>query len=212
VALCAAAACLAVAAAVPVAGAAVPGDSSVVPVTKQPQDRLAVGDSVMLGAKRDLKALGFATVDAVESRQSYDGPHLLRKRGDALPTNVVVHLGTNGTFPLDVCKKIVKVAGPSRRVFFVTIKVPRSWQTGNNKVIHACDAAFKDDRVHVIDWNAAAVGHPSWFWTDHIHLRPEGAHAFAKLIDTSVDQAVLAARRAAVAAASGSGNAGTQGR
>ena len=34
------------------------------------KDRYALGDSVMLGAKGDLKDLGFAVVDAAESRQA----------------------------------------------------------------------------------------------------------------------------------------------
>jgi hypothetical protein len=173
------------------------------------RDRYALGDSVMLGAKSALKGLGFAVVDAKESRQAYDGPRLLRQRGAALPTNVVVHLGTNGTFPLDVCKSIVHAAGADRRVFFVTVKVPRSWQTGNNQVIHACDASFAADRVHVIDWKAASANHDGWFWGDHIHLRPAGALAFALLIDGSVDKAIADAHKAAVNSAGGSGVAGT---
>lgn len=203
------AACLAMSLVVPIADAAVPGRPGFDVETRQPKDRFALGDSVMLGAKSVLKGLGFATVDAVESRQAYDGPRLLRKRGAGLPTNVVVHLGTNGTFPLNVCKKIVKAAGPTRRVFFVTVFVPRTWQRSNNKIIRECDAAFKKDRVHVIDWNAAVSGHPSWLWSDHIHLRPAGARAFAHLIDVTVDKAIRDAHRSAVGAAGGTGSAGT---
>jgi len=173
------------------------------------KDRFALGDSVMLGAKRDLKGLGFAIVDAVESRQAYAGPGLIKQHGGNLPTNVVVHLGTNGTFPLSVCKKIVDTVGPNHRVFFVTIHVPRSWQKGNNKVIRECDAAFADDRVHVIDWNGLANAHPKWLYHDRTHLKPAGARAFADLINSSVDQAVKAAHRKAVGSAGGSGSAGT---
>jgi lysophospholipase L1-like esterase len=173
------------------------------------KDRFALGDSVMLGAKGDLKALGFATVDATESRQAYSGPALLRKRGTSLPTNVVIHLGTNGTLPLDVCKSMVKAVGPDRRVFFVTIHVPRSWEASNNKVIRACDAAFGADRVHVIDWDKAVSSHPGWLYSDGTHLRPTGAAAFAHLIDGSVDTAVRQARIDAINGASGSVSAGS---
>jgi hypothetical protein len=173
------------------------------------KDRYALGDSVMLGAKSNLKGKGFVIVDAAESRQAYKGPSLLRKRGASLPTNVVVHLGTNGTFPLSVCKKIVTTAGPKRRVFFVTVHVPRSWQKPNNKVIRACDAAFAADRVHVIDWNAAVKQHPKWLYSDHTHLRPSGAKGFAALIDANVDNAVAAAHKRAVDAAGGTGSAST---
>jgi len=177
--------------------------------TSHPKDRFALGDSVMLGAKKDLKGLGFAIVDAVESRQAYAGPGLIKQRGGNLPTNVVVHLGTNGTFPLSVCKKIVDTVGPDHRVFFVTIHVPRSWQKGNNQVIHQCDAAFADDRVHVIDWNSLANAHPKWLYHDHTHLKPAGARAFADLINSSVDQAIKVAHRRAVGSAGGTGSAGT---
>jgi len=192
-----------------ISGAGAASAAPTQPAATQGKDRFAVGDSVMLGAKSALKDKGFAIVDAVESRQAYDGPALLRKRGTGLPKNVVVHLGTNGTFPLSVCKKIVSTAGPSRRVFFVNVHVPRSWQKSNNHVIRECDASFAADRVHIIDWNSAAKAHPKWLYGDHIHLRPSGAKGFARLIDTNVDQAIAAAHKKAVDAATGSGSAGT---
>ena len=174
------------------------------------RDRYAIGDSVMLGARSALKDTGFR-VDATESRQAYVGPALLRKAGGSLPENVVVHLGTNGTFPLSTCKSIVKAAGPERRVFLVNVFVPRSWQDSNNAVIRECDRAFASDRVHVIDWNGAASRHRSWFYSDRIHLKPSGGEAFAALLDDSVDNAVRDARSAALARASGSGTAGLEG-
>lgn len=198
-------ACAVTLSAVPIAHAAMP---TTVPVKAQ-QDRYALGDSVMLGAKQNLKGRGFDIVDAKESRQAYDGPSLIRSRGSSLPTNVVVHLGTNGTYPLDVCKSIVKVAGPERRVFLVTVHVPRSWKKGNNQVIKDCDAAFAADRVHVIDWDGQATQHPEWLWGDNIHLRPAGAKAFARLLDSSVDAAIAAAHTAAIINAGGTGSAGT---
>ncbi len=61
---------------------------------------MAIGDSVMLGAKSQLKAAGVRKVDAAVSRQASVGPGLVRERGAALPEHVVVHLGTNGTYTL----------------------------------------------------------------------------------------------------------------
>lgn len=174
------------------------------------KDRYAIGDSVMLGARTALKDTGFR-VDATESRQSYAGPALVRKKGSTLPENVVIHLGTNGSFPLSTCKSIVRAAGPDRRVFLVTIFVPRSWQDPNNAVIRQCDRAFAADRVHVIDWNGAASRHRSWFYSDRIHLKPEGGRAFARLLDDSVNNAVRNARSDALAKASGTGTARLEG-
>ena len=171
------------------------------------RDRYAIGDSVMLGARSDLQRSGFG-VDATESRQAYKGPSLLRKRGGRLPANVVVHLGTNGTYPLATCKALVKAAGPDRRVFLVTVHVDRSWEKANNAVIRQCDEAFAADRVHVIDWDKAASRHPGWLYPDGIHLRPAGSAAFAALLDDAVSGAVTDARVAALASAAGTGNAG----
>lgn len=175
-----------------------------------PKDRYAIGDSVMLGARTALKETGFR-VDATESRQAYVGPALVRKKGADLPENVVVHLGTNGTFPLSTCKSIVRAAGADRRVFLVNVFVPRSWQDSNNAVIRQCNEAFAPDRVHVIDWNAAASAHRGWFYGDRIHLKPAGGEAFARLLDDSVTNAVRDARSTALANASGSGTAGLEG-
>jgi hypothetical protein len=174
------------------------------------RDRYAIGDSVMLGARTALKDTGFR-VDATESRQAYAGPALLRKAGAALPENVVVHLGTNGTFPLATCKSIVKAAGPDRRVFLVNVFVPRSWEDSNNAVIRECDGAFASDRVHIIDWNGAASRHRNWFYSDRIHLKPAGGEAFAPLLGDAVDSAVTRARADDLARASGSGTAGLEG-
>ncbi|MCX6433534.1 MAG: hypothetical protein NTX29_12365 [Actinobacteria bacterium] len=173
------------------------------------RDRYAIGDSVMLGAKGDLQKSGFA-VNATESRQAYKGPSLLRQRGAQLPTNVVVHLGTNGTYPLATCKALVKAAGPDRRVFLVTVHVPRSWEKSNNAAIRRCDEAFPADRVHVVDWDRAASTHPKWLYSDGTHLRPAGSAAFASLLDDAVNGAVADARAAALASAAGTGKAGLQ--
>lgn len=174
------------------------------------KDHFAVGDSVMLGAAEELRSLGFA-VDATESRQAYKGPALIRQRAARLPANVIVHLGTNGTFPLETCRRIVKLAGPERRVFFVNISVPRSWEKGNNKVLAACDASFPADRVHVIDWKSAVAAHPRWLYSDHIHLNAAGQQGFARLIDGTVDDVVARARAQALENASGTGKADTLG-
>jgi hypothetical protein len=148
--------------------------------------RVAIGDSVMEGAASQLRARGFK-VNTDISRQFYVGDDIVRSYGSSLPRNVVVHLGTNGTVQVSDCKRIVRIAGTSRRVFLVTNKVPRSWQNGNNAALRSCDAAFPGDRVVLVDWYSASRNRPGYFWSDGHHLRPEGALAFARLIDAAVD-------------------------
>lgn len=136
----------------------------------------------MLGAKGELKRRGY-TVNAAVSRQAYSAPAMVRKRSSSLPRNVVVHLGTNGTFPLETCKRIVMNAGKSRRVFMLTVAVRRSWERSNNAVIRRCAEAFPAGRVTVVDWKALASRHPSWFYSDGVHLKSAGALGYARLID-----------------------------
>lgn len=149
-------------------------------------DAIAIGDSVMLGAKAQLRERGVQVVDAAVSRQAATGPGLLRKRGAKLPEHVVVHLGTNGTYTLKMCKQLVRAAGKERRVYLVTVKVPRKWESVNNEMLRKCDSAFRSDRVVLLDWNFVATKNPSYLYADGVHLRPEGARAFARMIERAV--------------------------
>ncbi len=149
-------------------------------------DAITVGDSVQLGAKWVLLKKGVDIVDAKVNRQASTGPGLLRKRGKKLPTNVVIHLGTNGSYSLEDCKDMVKIAGPDRRVFLLTISVPRRWEKVNNDTIRRCARAFPAGRVTIIDWKAATTAHPSWLYSDHTHLPPAGAKGYARLIQQAI--------------------------
>jgi hypothetical protein len=146
---------------------------------------ITIGDSVMLGAKWVLQKDGIDVVDAQKNRQASTAPGLLKKRGSNLPTNVVVHLGTNGTFTAENCSDIIAAAGPTRRVFFLTLSVPRKWEATNNAVIRKC-VASSPGRAFVIDWNAAAAQHPKWVYSDRTHLRPAGAKGYSRMIEQAV--------------------------
>ena len=141
----------------------------------------------MLGAKGQLQADGFR-VDATVSRQFYSGDDVLRAYGSSAPRNIVIHLGTNGTVTLTDCRRIVDIAGPGRRVFLVTNRVPRSWQNSNNATLRRCDASFAGDRVWLVDWYAHSAGHSSWLYGDGYHLPPSGQRAYADLVDSMVDR------------------------
>jgi lysophospholipase L1-like esterase len=67
------------------------------------------------------------------------------------------------------------------RVVFITVRVGRSWEAGNNEVIRSMPARWGEN-VRVADWHAASTGHSEFFVSDGIHLRPEGAQVFANII------------------------------
>lgn len=153
-----------------------------------PKGRIIIGDSVTGMNTAALKSRGFR-VDYSVSRQFSELPGILRSYGSRLPKNVVVHLGTNGTISLNDCRAAVKRAGSKRTVFFVTVRVPRSWENSNNSTLRACDKSFKGKRVRIIDWHKLSDKNPSWFYSDGYHPRESsGAIKYANLIDRKVDR------------------------
>jgi hypothetical protein len=151
-----------------------------------PAGRFALGDSVMLGARDELRALGFV-VDAVESRRYDDAAPILRRRAvnGHLPINVIIHLGTNGLLEGVDCDRAVRAAGTRRHVFLVTLKVPRPYREPNNARLRAC--ANRHDNASVIDWYGYSRHHAAWFYSDGFHLTSSGQQAYAAFIDRSVD-------------------------
>ena len=103
---------------------------------------LTVGDSVMLGAKWQLQHRGVA-VDAKESRFPRAGVDVVRSRTARVrPTDVVIHLGTNGQLVQRDCRALVRAAAGAERVYLMTIKAPRDYARRNNAVIRSC-ATFR---------------------------------------------------------------------
>ena len=135
-----------------------------------------------------LKDRGFR-VDTTVSRQFSEVTGVMSRYGSGLPRNVVVHLGTNGTISLSTCQQVVRSAGASRTVFFVTVKVPRSWQDSNNATLRKCVSSFPASRARLIDWHRLSANKPQWFYSDGYHPKEStGAIAYAKLIDSAVDR------------------------
>lgn len=154
-----------------------------------PPEVVAVGDSVMLGARWELERRD-VDVDAVKSRSARVGIDIPGR-----PDDVVIHLGTNGPMTLRECRRLVGSAPKGARVHLVTLAAPRRWIAGNNMVLRACaQAAGRDRFVRLIDWEAAVREHPGWVYSDGIHLRPEGAKGYARLLLSSVRQARAATR------------------
>lgn len=147
--------------------------------------RLGIGDSVMLGAKQELRARGFSIVDAVVSRQFYRAPALVRywRRRGRLPKDVVIHLGNNGTVGLSDCYHAVRAAG-RRNVFLVNLKVPRSWRVEDNHRLRRCAKRFPN--AHLIDWYRHSHDRPGWFASDGYHLSGRGRIAYARFIKREI--------------------------
>lgn len=147
--------------------------------------RLGIGDSVMLGAREELHARGFGIVDAVKSRQFSSAAGRVRywKGAGKLPKNVVIHLGNNGIVLRSDCAHAVQAAG-RRRVFLVTLKVPRQWRIVDNRRLRRCARRFGN--AYLVDWYRHSHDHPGWFARDGYHLTGSGAAAYAGLISRRI--------------------------
>ena len=149
---------------------------------------LAIGDSVMEGAERSIEALpglSKVSVDAVKSRQFQQGELVLEQYAalKALPGTVVVALGTNGRVSPAVLDQMMRTVG-DRQVFFVTVRVPRPWESEVNTSLRAMPSRWPN--AHVIEWHDFANSHNDWFVNDGFHLTAAGQLAYAQLIGASV--------------------------
>jgi peptidoglycan/LPS O-acetylase OafA/YrhL len=149
----------------------------------------AIGDSVMVGAAPALRErLGAIDIEASVGLQAPAAVDVLRERRDAgqLGSIVIIHIGDNGVFPASTFDAMMDVIGSTRTVIFVNLKVPRAWETNNNRVI--ADGVKKYANAQMVDWRAASSNHPELFWDDGIHLRPEGAQLYAQLIASVIQK------------------------
>jgi peptidoglycan/LPS O-acetylase OafA/YrhL len=144
--------------------------------------RLAVGDSVMKGAAEPLSEFGFV-VDAVESRAFVNGlDSVLRlQQNGRLGDVVVVHLGTNGPIAQDDMDRMMSALADVPQVLLLTNDVDRDYTAGNNALIYATANQYAN--VSLLDWEGNAAGCTGdCFYSDGIHLAPDGRRYYAQLI------------------------------
>jgi hypothetical protein len=143
---------------------------------------LALGDSVMLGARQSLEQqIPNMYVDAKVSRQFSDSTVVLAeyKNAKLLPPTIVVHMGTNGAFSDAQFDDLMNTVG-RRQVFFVNAREPRTWETDVNNRLAADVPKYKN--AHLLDWHKFAGSHTDWFVSDGIHLSGTGAKWYAEFI------------------------------
>jgi hypothetical protein len=70
--------------------------------------------------------------------------------------------------------------GPGHQVYFLTPRVPRSWEAEDYQTIQQGVQKFK--AAHMLDWHAFSTCHDDWFVNDGFHLRDEGQRQYANFI------------------------------
>jgi peptidoglycan/LPS O-acetylase OafA/YrhL len=148
-------------------------------VAPQRVARLAIGDSVMLGAAGDLAALGI-TVDAKVSRQMVDTIEPVRwlRAGGVFGDVVVVHLGTNGPIGEETMVRFFDELVDVPKVVVLTARAPRGWTAGNNARLATLPGRYPN--VILVDWAATSNACPGdCFASDDIHLNAAGSRYYA---------------------------------
>jgi hypothetical protein len=157
-------------------------------VVQTPTNAVAVGDSVMLGARAEIEAaMPGIRVDAKVGRQFTDLRNVAQwyiSEG-YVPGPLIVHAGTNGTFTDEDLDRLFAAAG-DRTVLLVNAKVARPWQELVNGRLAAAAGRYRN--AVLVDWHGLASQHPEWFTNDGAHLRPPGAAALAELIRSKLPQ------------------------
>jgi hypothetical protein len=158
--------------------------TSTVPVAPIPGPVSAVGDSIMLDIQPYLAAdVPGARIDGLVSRQFESGIAVVQadRAAGTLGNVLIVELGTNGSVTPADFDAMMQAASGVKRVVFVNLNVPRSWEAPDNAVLAAGVDRYPGVAV-LADWNAVSSGHPEWFTPDQIHLEPAGAQALANLV------------------------------
>ena len=158
---------------------------------------LDFGDSLAVGTGLFLAGVlpGWAVSESTSiSRHAYEGPAGLRSFGPRLPRVVLVSLGTNddpGTVSRfsGYVRDVVRIAGPRRCVIWSTIVRPPyngvSYD-GYNIVLRRAARAYAN--LVLLDWQALAHDHPSWFGSDGVHPSADGYRARAAAVAQIVER------------------------
>ncbi|MGQ0824758.1 MAG: acyltransferase family protein [Actinomycetota bacterium] len=148
-----------------------------------PASVLAIGDSVMQGAEQEVEAtIPGSVVDAVKSRQFFEAVAVFDLLGTAglVPDVVVVHLGTNGRFGDGEFDHMMASLGPAQRVYFLTARMPRSWETEVNETL--ARGVSRHPNAQLLDWREFAGCHDDWFANDGYHVTDAGARGYADFL------------------------------
>lgn len=155
---------------------------------------LAIGDSVMLGARfRVEQAIPGILVDAQVGRQaSHSVPIVNTHLEQSLNIErVVIHIGTNGYIYEKDLRKLLALLQEKgvQRVLLVNIHADRRWTKNNNELIDRISPEFPNVRIG--NWSAASQDNPHYFVADGIHLSSAGISAFVQLVGTGLGVALI---------------------
>lgn len=151
---------------------------------------LVIGDSltVDIGEKIKEKYPG-AIIDGKISRQLTAATALADQYANYNNENtaVIFQLGTNGFFTESQVEELVKKFDKAD-IYFVNVKVPRTWEKTVNKELDALKERHSD--ITIIDWYNVANNNQNYFEPDKVHLNAKGVETMVSLIEKSLKHPV----------------------
>ncbi len=95
-----------------------------------------------------------------------------------------MQLGTNGPIDPGDFDRMMGLLADRKKVLLINAKEPRSWEQQVNDTL--ADGAKRYKNAVLVDWHSFGGAHPEFFYDDQIHLRPEGAAAYANFVAQQV--------------------------
>ena len=150
---------------------------------------IAVGDSIMLGAKAELeRRLGFlgwpSVLDMEVSRSTIAGAEALAGHAPGPGDIVVISLGANDSGNADAFRervnRVLFAASLASKVYWLTIPEVRPYYPTTNAILREAQAATPN--MALIDWAAVTPATPGMTARDGLHLTPLGSRTMADAI------------------------------
>jgi len=158
----------------------------------------AIGDSVMLGAVRELrKSIVAIDVDAGKSRQMREAIRILNARQSAqtLGDIVIVHVGNNGPIDAKMFDALMQPLQNAKLVVVVNLKVPRRWEVGNNTIL--ADGVKRYANTVLMDWNTTIASQINLLAADGTHMGGRSARLYSNMVIDLLSQQPVAVALAA---------------
>lgn len=144
----------------------------------------AFGDSVILDAAAGLQEIfPKMVVDGEVGRQLYTSVATIEqlKKDNLLKQNVLVGLGTNGSFTETQFDEFMAAIGTDRKVYWINVRVPtRRWQNDVNAMLDTMTKKYTN--LKVIDWYNYSNAHEEWFYDDRVHPNVDGQVKYSSFI------------------------------
>lgn len=155
---------------------------------QQEQHKITViGDSVLINPTPYLQEkFPGIVVDTKVGRQMLVANDVVSglKQNNTLGDIVVVGLGSNGSFTTKDMEKLIQNIGEEKQIIFINVRVPRPWESVVNEMLQETKEKYKN--ITVVDWYGTSQNHNEYFLNDGVHLKPEGAKAYANMLEAAI--------------------------